>query len=149
MRPWQECPAGAKRRRAPPALIAQHRAAAQLSHAMPMKRIIFTCVALFVTRFSAADEPLQCDVGPITKTFGSVPWLVYACRDGKSLVVVSTPGSPAAPFYFSFSPEHGGYHLRGEGTGSKKVTDAALEDLKRLSDDNVRALVHEAQAEKK
>src|ERR1700722_10672551 len=63
-----------------------------------------------------------------------------ALVDGKSLVVISTPGSPAAPFYFSFSPENGGYHLRGEGTGSKKVTDAALEDLKRLSDDNVRAL---------
>jgi hypothetical protein len=116
---------------------------------VPLTRIIFACVALLVAQVSTADEPLQCDVGPITKTFGSVSWLVYGCRDGKSLAVVSSPGSPAAPFYFFFSPENGGYHLRGEGTGSKKVTDAALGDLKRLSDHDIRALVSEAQAAKR
>ena len=58
--------------------------------------------------------PLQCDIGPITKEFGSVPWLLYSCDDGKSLVVISAPGSPAAPFYFMFSPEGRGYHLSGE-----------------------------------
>src|ERR1700728_1561309 len=113
-----------------------------------MRLVIFACVALLLARFSVADEPIRCDVGPITKTFGSVPWLVYGCTDGKSLAVVSSPGSPAAPFIFFFSPENGSYHLHGEGTGSKQVTDAALEDLKHLSDDNIRALVKEAQAAK-
>jgi hypothetical protein len=85
--------------------------------------------------------PLQCDIGPITKEFGSVPWLLYSCDDGKSLVVVSAPGSPAAPFYFFFSPEGRGYHLVGEGTGLKSLTDAALRDLKLLSDAEIAGLV--------
>src|ERR1700735_4271410 len=85
--------------------------------------------------------PLPCDIGPITTVFGSVPWLLYSCDDGKSLVVVSAPGSAAAPFYFMFSPEAGGYHLRGEGTGSKALTDAALKDLQALSDNDIVGLV--------
>ena len=121
----------------------------QLHRKLPMKRIVFACAALLVAGVDVADGPLKCDVGPITKTFGSVPWLVYSCKDGKSLVVISSPGSPSAPFYFIFSPENRGYHLRGEGTGSKTVTDAALGDLKRLSDDEIRALVSETQAAKR
>jgi len=85
--------------------------------------------------------PLQCNIGPITKECGSVPWLLYSCDDGKSLVVVSAPGSPAAPFYFFFSPEGRGYHLRGEGTGLKSLTDAALKDLQVLSNAEIASLV--------
>jgi hypothetical protein len=90
--------------------------------------------------------PLQCDIGPITKEFGSVPWLLYSCDDGKSLVVVSAPGSPAAPFYFFFSPEGRGYHLRGEGTGLRSLTDAALKDLRVLSDAEITGLVGQTKA---
>jgi hypothetical protein len=90
---------------------------------------------------AVTGAPLQCDIGPINKVFGSVPWLLYSCDDGKSLVVVSAPGSPAAPFYFMFSPEGRGYHLRGEGTGSKALTDAALKDLRDLSDKDIAGLV--------
>jgi hypothetical protein len=87
--------------------------------------------------------PLQCDFGPITKVFGSVPWLLYSCDDGKSLVLMSAPGSAAAPFYFMFYPEGRGYHLRGEGTGSKALTDAALKELQDLSDKDIAGLVGE------
>jgi hypothetical protein len=79
--------------------------------------------------------------GPITKVFGSVQWLLYSCDDGKSLVVVSAPGSAAAPFYFMFSPEGRGYHLRGEGTGPKMLTDAALKELQDLSDKDIAGFV--------
>lgn len=91
--------------------------------------------------FVVMAAPLQCDIGPITKVFGSVPWLLYSCDDGKSLVVVSAPGSPAAPFYFFFSPEGRGYHLRGEGTGSKPLTDAAYMELEVLSNKDITDLV--------
>jgi hypothetical protein len=90
--------------------------------------------------------PLQCDVGPITKVFGSVPWLVYSCDDGKSLVLMSAPGGAAAPFYFMFYPEGRGYHLRGEGTGSKSLTDAALKELQGLSDKDIAGLVGQTMA---
>jgi hypothetical protein len=93
--------------------------------------------------FVVAAAPLQCDIGPITKVFGSVPWLLYSCDDGKSLVVVSAPGSQAAPFYFFFSPEGSGYHLRGEGTGSKPLTDAAYKELEGLGNKDIADLVRQ------
>jgi hypothetical protein len=104
-----------------------------------MRRYLLFLV--FAAPISVMAAPLQCDVGPVTKVFGSVPWLLYSCNDGKSLVVVSAPGSQAAPFYFMFSPEGAGYHLRGEGTGDKARTDAALAELKALSDKEIAALV--------
>lgn len=91
---------------------------------------------------TAAASP-QCDVGPVTKVFGAVPWLVYSCNDATSLVLMSAPGSPAAPFYFIFSLEGGSYRLRGEGTGSKTATDAALKDLEALSASDIQALRRE------
>ena len=104
-----------------------------------MKRELLL-LALLAPILSIAS-PLQCDIGPITKEFGSVPWLLYSCDDGKSLVVVSAPGSRAMPFYFMFYPEGAGYHLRGEGTGDKTITDAALAELKALSNKDIVALV--------
>src|ERR1700684_2584411 len=95
----------------------------------------------FVAPVLVGAAPLQCDIGPITKVFGTVPWLLYSCDDGKSLVVVSAPGSAGAPFYFFFSPEGRGYHLRGEGTGSKTLTDAALKELQVLSREDITGLV--------
>ena len=114
---------------------------------MPMKRHhLFSILAAPILVTAA---PLQCDIGPITREFGSVPWLLYSCDDGKSLVVMSAPESPAAPFYFIFSPEGRGYHLSGEGTGSKSLTDAALKDLKALSDADIAGLVGQTIAARK
>jgi hypothetical protein len=102
-----------------------------------MKRWLLTFVA--VPLVANAAPPLNCDVGPVTKEFGSVTWLVYSCNDATSVVVVSAPGSPAMPFYFFFSLEGTAYRIRGEGTGSKAVTDAALKDLRALSTNDASA----------
>jgi hypothetical protein len=96
-----------------------------------------------------AAPPLNCDVGPVAKVFGSVPWLVYSCNDASSVVLVSAPGSPAMPFYFAFSLEGSAYTLRGEGTGAKAATDAALKELQALSASDVLALRHETLVVKK
>jgi hypothetical protein len=101
--------------------------------------LIIAAMPLFAT---AAATP-QCDVGPVTKVFGAVPWLVYSCNDATSLVLMSAPGSPAAPFYFIFSLEGGSYRLRGEGTGSQTATDAALKELQTLSASDIQALRRE------
>jgi hypothetical protein len=111
-----------------------------------MKRLLLGAVAFGLA--GADGEPLQCNIGPITKTFASVPWLLYSCSDSKSLVMVSAPGSPAAPFYFIFSPEGNGYHLRGEGTGSKSITDVAAKELQNLRDSDIKSLVQETIATK-
>jgi hypothetical protein len=96
----------------------------------------------------AAGPPLQCDIGPITRTFGSVPWLVYACRDGKSVALISAPGSPATPSYFFLSPHGTSYRIIGESNAPKDITDAALADLQHLSDSDFLKLVRDAQGER-
>ena len=89
------------------------------------------------------DHSLQCDIGPVTKSFGTVQWLVYSCDDKKTIVAVSPPDSPASPFYFIISPTEDGYHLGGEGAGDRAVTDAAYEDLQKLSSEDISALISE------
>jgi len=92
-----------------------------------------------------ADESsqLKCDIGPITKTYGAAKWLVYSCDDNRSLVIVSTPGNPAAPFIFMLHPAANGYQLHGEGTGSKDASAAALKELNALTEHDIVALVLE------
>ena len=98
----------------------------------------------------AGSQPqLKCEIGPIPKTFGKVPWLVYGCADAKSLVVVSAPGSPAVPFYFMLFPKSGRYELVGEGTGKKEATAAAYAELSALSDEQIAKLVLEVRAKSK
>jgi hypothetical protein len=112
-----------------------------------MKRWLLSLAALPLV--ANAGSPLQCDVGPVTKVFGSVPWLVYSCNDASSVVLVSAPSSPAMPFYFIFTLEGGAYRLRGEGTGSKAVTDASLKELQALSAADILSLRRETIAVKR
>jgi len=85
----------------------------------------------------------QCNIGPVTKVYGGLQWLVYSCSDAKSVVFVSARGSPASPFYFILTPESGRYHLRGEGNGSRAATDAALKELQALSSNDIARLILE------
>lgn len=94
----------------------------------------------------AQSAALACDRGPIEKVFGGTRWLVYSCSDSQSVVLVSAPGTPASPFYFTFSPENGDYHLRGEGAGNKAATDATLADLKKLVKADILSLLRDTLA---
>lgn len=89
---------------------------------------------------------LSCTLGPTTKTFGGSNWLVYGCNDGHSVVVVTAPGNPGAPFVFIFTRGSRGMELHGEGTGNKAATDAAFKQLKALSQADVASLYEQASA---
>ena len=109
-----------------------------------------TCLCLNALAQSTARAPLDCSTGPLTRSFGAVPWLVYGCSDNKSVVVMSAPGSPAAPFYFMLFQKEGKYVVVGEGTGPKQVTDRAYAELVRLTEPEIRVLLASAkQAAKK
>jgi hypothetical protein len=102
-------------------------------------------LALLVGSTASAGPPgLNCALGPAAKTFGGSQWLVYACDDNHSVVVVSAPGSPAMPFFFMFSFGNGRYRLQGEGTGEKVATDAAYKQLSVLTESDIRNLFEEA-----
>ena len=102
-------------------------------------------LGLLLASLASADEPrLQCDIGPIKRVFGSVPWFVYACRDGESLVILSPPDSPASPFYFVLSSQGKHHQVRGEGAESNAVTEAARKDLEALSSSDIVGLLRDA-----
>ena len=54
---------------------------------------------------------------------------------------MSTPESPAAPFYFMLFQKDGKYVVIGEGTGQKAATDRAYAKLVRLTEPEVRTLL--------
>lgn len=87
---------------------------------------------------------LDCSTGPVSKSYGATPWLVYACSDGKSIVAVTASGSPAGPFYFMLYPKDGKYAVVGEGTGPKNLTDRAYAELTRLTGQDVAELIASA-----
>ncbi|GAB3361466.1 hypothetical protein [Lysobacter tyrosinilyticus] len=96
-----------------------------------------------------AERPpdLNCDVGPLHKTYGKTAWLVYACNDSRSVVIVSDKGNPALPFYFIlYVKPDGDMQLHGEGTGKKSATQAAFDEIKTLTQTDVAGLVAQAQA---
>ena len=110
------------------------------------RRFVVLALALGVVapHAPAQQQALDCSVGPLSKTYGSTPWLVYACSDGKSVVAVTAPNSPAAPFYFMLFPKNGKYAVVGEGTGSKHLTDRAYAELTRLTEKDVALLISAA-----
>ncbi|MCR6496753.1 hypothetical protein LJB71_11395 [Thermomonas sp. S9] len=121
-----------------------------------MRNVMFsllTFLALAVAAPALAAEerppPLNCEAGPAKKTYGGNPWPVYACDDGRSAVVVADQGNPAMPLYFIFyvKPD-GAVRLYGEGTGAKSATQPAFDDLSKLDQAAVAALVAEARAAK-
>jgi hypothetical protein len=94
----------------------------------------------------ASSGKLSCTLGPVSKTFGGSSWLMYGCSDGQSVVVVTAPGNPAAPFYFIFTPGAKGMELHGEGTGNKQASAGAFKQLKALNQAGVAALFQQAKA---
>jgi len=101
--------------------------------------VFFACLNAMTSHAQA----LKCETGPVTKTYGSGQWLVYSCSDSKSVAVISAPGNPATPFYFLLHPSDGGYKLEGEGTGDKNATNAAAQELQKLSESNIVVLIEE------
>jgi len=93
------------------------------------------------------SEPrLTCERGPFgTRTYGGYPWELYGCSDSRSVAVVTARGNPGMPFYFLFAEKNGQYELSGEGGGRPEFTRKAYDDLRRLTQQDIRALVAETQ----
>lgn len=103
-----------------------------------MKLFIAIFCSLFILNVHAG--PLECNQGPTSKFFGGQNWYVYACNDNASIVIVSTPKNPATPFYFIVSLVNGSYAIHGEGTGNKAITEAAYNQLKALTKEQIMSL---------
>ena len=104
------------------------------------------CAAAAAGQATLSPSQLECKIGPVTKTYGNTPWLVYACNDDHSLTLVSAPGSKAMPFVFMFHWENGGYQLTVAGTGNKTATDAAFAEIRSFTGDTILKLLEETKA---
>jgi hypothetical protein len=107
---------------------------------------ILSGASLASTSAEAAQPPaLNCDIGPLHKTYGQTAWLVYACNDSRSIVIVSDNDNPALPFYFMlFVTPSGDMQLHGQGTGKESATKAAFEEIKTLTESDIARLVEQA-----
>jgi hypothetical protein len=109
--------------------------------------LLATVASSAVSAEADRPPPLDCKVGPLHKTYGQTQWLVYACDDARSVVVVSDKDNPALPFYFIiYVKPNRDMQLYGEGNGKKAATQAAFDDLGKLTETDVAALVEQAQA---
>lgn len=117
-----------------------------------MQRLAIVTLAALVLASNGAgaqgpsEQRITCDRGPVaTKTYGGTSWDVYGCNDYRSVAVVTARGNPGLPFYFLFAERNGQYRLSGEGTGRPEFTRKAYEDLTRLTQQDIQALVRETQ----
>jgi hypothetical protein len=89
------------------------------------------------TKVVAPVARVSCSAGPYATSFGALPWLAYACDDGRSVALVSAPGNPAAPFSFILRPVEGRVRVQGEGEGDRAQTAAAFAELMSLDDESM------------
>lgn len=114
-----------------------------------MRRLALGLVLLAAVAFTAEaqgpSEPrITCERGPFgTKTYGGTAWDLYGCSDNRSIAIVTAHGNPGNPFYFLFTERNGQYQLSGEGTGRPEFTRNAYDALRRLSQQDIQALVKE------
>lgn len=96
---------------------------------------------------ASAPGTLQCKTGPAQREFGGTTWLVYACADGRSVVLMLPEDHPAAPYYLMLMPGPSGPRLIGEGWDRAQATNAAWDEInKALSPQFVATLHAEATA---
>lgn len=107
--------------------------------------VCFAICAAFQVAAAAVDAEvkpkLNCDRGGDIRRYGGTEWMVYGCSDSKTLVFVTAQGNPATPFYFILIPQDGSYQLYGEGTGEKRLTDAAYAEIRALTLTQIAALL--------
>jgi hypothetical protein len=98
-----------------------------------MKASAIAVGILLATTAAEAAPELRCETGPVSKMLGGTDWLVYSCDDRRSMLVVSADKNPARPFYFLLTPLANSYHVAGEGNGNKQASDAAGDELSRMT----------------
>lgn len=78
---------------------------------------------------AAARGTLECKTGPAQRQYGGSTWLVYACSDGRS-VVITTPADHAAhPFHFMLMPGGRRPQLIAEGWDRDAAVSAAWHEI--------------------
>lgn len=109
-------------------------------------------VIAFTEVVSAADPPdkasLTCESGPVRREFGGTAWNVYACDDGRSIVVVPLAAVNGMFGYFFVTPNGHEVVVNGEGWGRDAPFQPIFRQLKKLTVQELAAIVESARAVK-
>lgn len=82
---------------------------------------------------NAEKASMECNVGPVTRSFGGTEWTVFSCDDEASMIAISAKGNPALPFIFVMKEEDGNYKITGEGNGDRSASQAAGDEIARMT----------------
>ena len=119
----------------------------RLVPAMLLACLLAGCACKHTVRVDEATDDtatVSCKAGPVAASFGALPWLAFACDDGRSVALAAAPGNPAAPFTFVVRPSPTGVRVQGDGAGDRALTAAAFAELMALDDDAVVRLFERA-----
>ena len=106
-----------------------------------MNKIISIILTFLITWSVAAEQELQCHIGPITFDLAGGNWQVTSCNDNHSLVFATMKGNPAMPSVFFIQRDGETSIIHGEGSGSKEASNYAFEELKKFTESNLDELV--------
>jgi hypothetical protein len=107
---------------------------------------IAVCLSL---QAMAQTAPMDCTVGPITKTIGGSKWLVGSCSDDRTMTLMAMDDSPAYPCFIVVAPSPEGYKINARGNGDQQATKAAMAELASLSVPDIHSLIAETKQQQK
>lgn len=109
--------------------------------------VLLAAAAAQAASAPAKADPLKCETDPVERELAATKWLVYACEDRQSGVVVSKEENPAAPLVFILTPKPDGtYDVYGEGNGDRRYTAAARDGIVALGNEGIKAMIDGAAA---
>lgn len=95
-----------------------------------------------------SDTPLACESGPVQREFAKATWNIYACADGKSVVVVPLTAINGEFGYFFVTPNGHEVVVAGEGWGQDASFQPVFQRLKQFTVAELAALVTSAKTVK-
>jgi hypothetical protein len=112
-----------------------------------MKAVFFALAAtqLAVAVAAPADNStLACETGPVQRQFGPAAWNIYACSDGKSVVIVPVKVINGEAGYFFVTPNGQGVTVAGEGWGKDSTFQPVYQQLQHITLAELKAIIQAA-----
>jgi hypothetical protein len=111
---------------------------------------VLSLIALLIPiPMAVADgSALACDVGPVERQINASAWNIYACGDGKSVVVVPVVVKNGQFGYFFVTPKGHGVTVVGEGWGKDSSFQPVFKQLQQFTASELAAIVLAAHSAK-
>jgi len=112
-----------------------------------LKAVVFALWVAPLTAVVAApadNSALACEAGPVQRQFGPTAWNIYACSDGKSVVVVPVKVVNGEAGYFFVTPSGQGVTVAGEGWGKDATFQPVYQQLQHITLAELKAIIQAA-----